>query len=97
MAPEMKLPETPALTSPLARLKAIGELAHFARVHEAIGEQLFESEHLSMEQREANFMKADEHFETFEKAVGQLVEMICGDGAVAQLNMVEAHCAELEG
>ena len=97
MAAEMTLPVAPFPANPLARLKAIRELAHFAQVHEALGESLLRSEAFPIAEREDRIDQADAHFQTYEKAVGQLIELICDDEAVVHMNMIEAHCAELGG
>lgn len=97
MDSQITLPIVDAPTSPLARLQAIRQLAHFAQVHDALGEATLRCEDLTIPEREDMWDKADAHFLTHETAVGQLIALICDDEAGAQMDVIEARCASEVG
>ena len=91
MGEAMTLPNVIEPMTPLGRLAAIRELAHFAQVHEAIGEQLLRSEAFPIPEREDRIDQADAHFVTYDKAVGQLIALICDDDAIPAMDLIQAH------
>lgn len=84
-----------APTTPLARLGAIRGLAHYAQVQEALGDHCSRSECLPIPDREEKLREADLYYDSYEKAVRQLVALICDDEAIPHMDMIEAQCAVL--